>query len=1037
MAAASLRTSAAFHTGTGQATYQLSDRLLFVASDSVWVNDSLWGRDSYRLDYATGLLSFLRPVPDSALVHVSYQRLPDSELRPSYYRRRDPGAESSATHAPLIIPDTLTRVGPDSETGEELLLGGSKTITASLGNGGLGLDQSLRLNVQGQVAGVKLDAVLSDQKTGIPVEGTTRELAELDKVAIKFSAPNLDGSLGDYDYRQDCGQLGSVSRRMRGFELGAAFSDVGPNPGQAQARAGYSKPKGRYGRNQFMGEDGRQGPYSLTGDAPEVTVVPGSEVVALDGQQLVRGMDRDYTIEYGLAELTFTNRHQISSRSRITADFEYTTDEYDRTTLTGQAGYDFGPAQVKLGAFREGDDRNAHLAGAFSAADQESLVLAGRDTAIAWLPGADSLGPGKGDYVRAGDHFRFVGLNQGEFQVYFTLVGDSVGEYAYDNAVGGYVFVGPAQGNYVARRRVRLPERTEVYFGDLDLRFQPDLSGRLSGVLSRRNQNLFSAVSPRTGLGYHATVNWLRERYGLSFTHRTLGHDFTFPGSMGEPDFSYQWNLARSPSEYGRDELSGFVQPLEPVKLDALLGWLRSPEVERKRGHLGVSGWFANYGLDRIGNLTRHRAALAPHVKWFSPRFSVELETDTLERQNQLAPGLALKPNDRLEFSLSWDRTSRQTRDAGTRPWQNQSLGNVYQADAQLTSYRNLDLQMILGYQDKTAWLGNENDFNQFFGLLTGSYTHPAGIRSRFNLDQRHELAIPKQEVFIRVDKGKGDYRRDSITGRYYSDTLGDYLRRLVPSGVRVPLRKTLADFSASIASWQPLAIEITSALEQELNDTARLFERLDGDVSIQVLPNQKEFSATLADDIALRADRLYSYQPERTWEHEPSLEIRLGRDGPLTGTARLELPYRSQTGFDGALIDRESGISGLVKPVIGSGVNLELTAGYGIRNYRMPDARPDSFQIRTLTLGLRRRFEFRPQTALAAELTADKRSADVPRLPYEVSLTDPLGWTRTLTLSLDRMLGTMLVLSGNYQYTKRPDQATEHNLSVSLRAYF
>lgn len=1042
-----LRAVTEFRSVAGTANYQLNDRFLFVGSDSVFVGDSLLGRDRYTLDYALGTIVFLTPLRDSLPVRVTYDHLPAGDLSNRYFLYSSPIESAPAAETSLV------RTAPIAESAvtgpEELDLNGNKTITASVGSNGLGLDQSLRLNLKGKVAGIDLDAILSDQSAGIQSEGTTRELAELDKVLISFTSRNLKGSFGDFDYAQDYGRLGSITRRMRGAEVSATVplgrAGSVPNrdttPSSVPFGASYSKPKGRFGHNQFPGLDGKQGPYPLSGDVAGVTVVPGSEVVYLDGRLLVRGWDNDYTIDYSQAELTFTNRHQISARSRIEADFEYTTDEYDRATLAGGIAFNLGLGRIGFGAFSEGDDPNAHLEGGVSVADQALLAGAGSDTNLVLLPGADSVGLGKGDYFKNGDSFRFAGRDSGDFQVQFALAGDSSGDYEYDNALSAYRYVGPGNGRYVVGRLVRLPERGEAYYGDLALKPWSGVELTLTGALGRRNRNLFATGGPRTGLGYDGALSFEKERFGLSYERRELGHGFSFPGQIRERDLAYIWNLRQVPREYGQDQLSGFVKPIEPVKLDVGLGWLRaaeSPPLDRKRGHLGVAAYFADYSLDRIGQLSRHSAGLAPKIGIFSPGIRVQFETDTARAFLALAPVLGARPNSDLDFRVSWQRNERSVRDTN-RQWQGESRLSIYRGDAHVTVIRNLDVQAILGFERRTALIGGAGDFDQLFANVVGNYSNPVGIHGSVNLDQKYELAIPKNEIFVRVEKGKGEFSQDSITREYYPDTLGDFVRRLVPSGARIPTRKTTATLTAGFATWRWLGLDLSAGLDQQASDTARLLDNRSGGVSVRLWPYDPAFSLTLADNISSNLDRLYAYAPEQDGQNRASAEMRFGGNEQFSGTGRIEVPVRRVTTPAGALKSYESGISGVVQPTIGFGLAIGLKAGYGVRNIELPWQYPNlkRFQLRTLTLGISRRFEFRARTALEVELNVERRTSDISHLPFEVSLSDPLGWAEQFTLSLDRMLSSVLVLSGNYSFLKRPDRRAEHSLTASLKANF
>ncbi len=1041
-----LQSETSFLVDTAIRQYRLADRFIFVGTDSVWVNDSLLSRTQYAIDYSGGTITLPVPLPESARVRIAYQRLPATGLKPSYSHHVEPSRNTNPK-SEILNPNPEVSSFEFRDSGlavpAELALNGAKTFTVGFGSSGLDLDQSLRLNLKGSIAGVGIDAALSDQGAGVNAEGTTRELSELDRILINLHGSHLRGSLGDIDFLEPQGRLGTVARRLRGADVAWFSTDdtsTGDNPpvsrketrGLSLVGLSYARPKGRNGHNEFNGTDGRQGPYLLTGDLSGILVVAATERVYLDGRQLVRGWDQDYTIDYDLAELTFTNRNQLSALSRIEIDFDYTTDEYSRTMLAATAAYNLGTARVLAAAFTEADDPSSHLGRAFTTTETETLALAG-DTTLAWLPGAESVGPGKGDYVRNGTHYDYAGRDSGDFSVRFTQVPDSTGDYIYDNSIAAWRYTGTGTGNYTARQQVRLPERSEAYHADLNWQLLPGLDLALTAMLTRLGRNRFAATGLRNGFGYDGALGWHQDAGAIKYERRTLQPGYSFPAMAAERDFNYTWDVPQVPAIYTRDQVTAYLKPWTPIRLDGFAGWLRSQPagLDRKRARLEVNAWFADYALERIGSLTRHNAALRPRIDRIYPAALARYETDTLHRLLETTPELAWKPNDHAQARLSWQRTQLN----GAAGY----LLNVYRADGAVDAVRNLDLEAIGGFQQQRGNTSGAADWNQLFANLVTSYSSPAGIRARVNLDQKYKQEAAKQEQFVPVTPGKGMYSRDPETGDFYPDTLGSYNKVLVNSGKTIPTRQTSVDFSGGLFSWQSFSLDLAGQLNQETGDSGTMLNNWSGTTSLDLLPYSREISATVADNVNAGFDRLFSSLPEHDFQNQTSIELRTNASLSLTGKARLEIPYLRQTTEAGLLKQSETGLRGVVMPVIGSGVQLEFTAAYGVLDIQMPLSYPSlgRFQVRTLTLSAKRRFEFLHKTALTVDAQVDRRDATVSRLPFEIQLTDPLGWSEELTLNLDRMLGSILVLSGNYTFRKRPDQAVEHDLSVSLKAYF
>ncbi len=72
-------------------------------------------------------------------------------------------------------------------------------------------------------------------------------------------------------------------------------------------------------RVNFVGQDGNQGPYRLSGKNNElyVIIISGSEKVYIDGVLLERGEQNDYVINDNTGEISFTSNRLITANTRI------------------------------------------------------------------------------------------------------------------------------------------------------------------------------------------------------------------------------------------------------------------------------------------------------------------------------------------------------------------------------------------------------------------------------------------------------------------------------------------------------------------------------------------------------------------------------------------------------------------------------------------------------------------------------------------------------------------------------------------------
>ena len=174
------------------------------------------------------------------------------------------------------------------------------------------------------------------------------------------------------------------------------------------AIAGAS-PRGQFATNAFQGQEAVQGPYRLTGKNGEraVIIVAGTEHVYVDGTLQTRGEKNDYVIDYALGEVRFQPRRLITSDSRITIDFEYSTQEYSRSLFAANTRmHPFGNAvEVSATYLREGDNQDAPLDIVISDSDRSILSRAGANASsgiqICCHPcGSSPNGRALGSYVR-------------------------------------------------------------------------------------------------------------------------------------------------------------------------------------------------------------------------------------------------------------------------------------------------------------------------------------------------------------------------------------------------------------------------------------------------------------------------------------------------------------------------------------------------------------------------------------------------------------------------------------------------------------
>ncbi|MBM4159160.1 MAG: hypothetical protein FJ216_10350 [Ignavibacteria bacterium] len=397
--------------------------------------------------------------------------------------------------------------------GTELEKSGSIFRGFTFGNNrDLTVNSGFNLQMNGRLSkDVELVAALTDENTPIQPEGTTQKLQELDKVFIQLRTQNVTATLGDIDVAIPKSDFLNFKRKIQGINAASNFDF-----GDFSFTGAVSK--GKFNSNSFNGNDGVQGPYRLIGADNEINilVLSGTEKVYIDGILMTRGEQQDYVIDYGLGQITFTNRRQITNTTRIVVDFEYSDRKYNRTLITTNNRVRFLRNKFIFGAsyLNEYDNEDRTIDFTLSESDKEILRNAGADKLKATKSGAeyvgvDSTGKGKGAYMKVdttinGSSYTFYrfapGTDSATYQVTFSFVGQGNGDYS-QISIYQYDFVGIKQGSYAPL--IFLPIPTSYQILNLSLSYASSLEKEfffdIEGAYSYYDKNKFSTEDKNNG----------------------------------------------------------------------------------------------------------------------------------------------------------------------------------------------------------------------------------------------------------------------------------------------------------------------------------------------------------------------------------------------------------------------------------------------------------------------------------------------------------------------------------------------------------
>ncbi len=625
-------------TLSGAQPYQLRP-LVLPGSERIRVDAEPVDTSRYRLDYRYGRL-WIDNAADTAVVVAEYRTLP-FDLRDVYRMREIIDTVRTNEGTPGAQVDPAASLDPFA--GSPLTHSGSITRGILAGNNrDVTVESGLRLQLAGEIArDVHVQAVLTDENTPILPEGTTQRLEEFDRVFIGIEAPYGEAQLGDFDLRFASSEFARFSRKLQGASFTADLADAGP-PGLAQGSitvAGATS-RGHFRSQEIQPIDGVQGPYRLEGSQGErfILVVPGSEIVYLDGVQLTRGESNHYTIDYATAEIHFTPSVIVTDDKRIRVEFQFTTNQFTRTLIGSQVETRFwqaadGGSRARFGAafLREADSREFGEEFGFSREDSLALVRAG--DGIARSGGAERVAyDPEATFVQYRREIRplpdggadtiFVAIEErpadtvAVYRVQFSRVGEGRGSYErVGRSVNGilYEYTGPGGGEYLPVRILPKPKQQRLV--DLHGGLEPIEGVEVYGEWAR---TLYDAnrMSPFDGgddegsayiVGARLTeIKMGSARLSGDVRRRFTGSSFEAFDRIRPVEFDRRWNLLSRSFTATGGVAGGGDEVIDEGNLRLDLAEMTSVRAELGRLNLGS----AFEGIRRAGYLESAEARL-------------------------------------------------------------------------------------------------------------------------------------------------------------------------------------------------------------------------------------------------------------------------------------------------------------------------------------------------------------------------------------------------------------------------------------------
>lgn len=427
---------------------------------------------------------------------------------------------------------------------------------------------------------IKLEASLTDNTIPFQPEGNTANLQEFDLISIRLSKHKRSLQVGDYNLNKPNSYFLNYTKRVQGL-----FFETEEHIGKKiRNKSGLSASvaKGEFARNIFMGSEGNQGPYRLTGNNNEqlFVILAATEKVYVDNILQERGENADYIINYNTNEIRFMPRRPINQFSRIQVEFEYRTNYYLNSLVYAYNTLSIGDKWTfHINAYSNQDAKNQTFQQQLSPEQKQLLAAVGDSTHLALFPNIspDTFGASKilyriRDTIVSGIRYDSIyeyttDASQNLYNVGFSFTGKGQGDYILSgsNANGRvYQWVAPVggirQGDYSALSLLVSPKKHQVITlaGTYNIDSFKKISLELAG--SDKDPNTFSLKNNNSHQGMASKFRYEEERHfgktdslrNSDWTMTTRVHheyvqsNFRAIAPFREVEFGRDWNVPLS-----------------------------------------------------------------------------------------------------------------------------------------------------------------------------------------------------------------------------------------------------------------------------------------------------------------------------------------------------------------------------------------------------------------------------------------------------------------------------------------------------------
>ena len=638
----------------------------------------------YTIDYARALLSLkAKDVITTDSLIITYRLYPDFLTKK--YSQFDPSLiVNSSGNLNRVIQLGKSKKNNTFTPFDGLNTSGSILRGITVGsNQNSVLNSELDLQISGKLNNkVTLRASLQDANIPSQEGGFSQNLDEFDQIFIELFTDSWNIRAGDINLQNTDSYFGRFTKKIQGLSLAGTID--GDSDKKTDLFATGALVRGVFTQSNFIGQEGNQGPYKLTGPNGElfVLVVSGSERVYANGLLLQRGEGADYIIDYNAGELRFNSTFPITSEMRIVV--EYQSSERNFTRFVAHAGGRFTNSDhFKIGAqvYSESDARNQPLQQNLSEAQIAILQQAGDDPDAMIAPSAvpQSFSDNRVLYrqvvINGIEVFEFsTDPDEELFSVSFRQVGPNQGDYilsTFNTLQRTFEYVAPIngvpQGNFAPITQLFAP--TLLQLGIVNGSYTPSQKTAINfeAAGSRNDQNLFSDLDDDDNTAFAGHFDGVQQLWKKDSVAQIdafakwdyVQENFINLEGLYNVEFNRDWNLTNSLAD-----ANGSLQGDQSFLTSGL------KYTHQKNGFLAYT--FENLDFSEFYTGRRHSLAGQLNTKTINAQVNAStLSTNDIEFTSSFSK---LYSSARYSFKKAWIGGKFYTEDNSRRAKVNDSL---------------------------------------------------------------------------------------------------------------------------------------------------------------------------------------------------------------------------------------------------------------------------------------------------------------------------------------------------------------------------